>query len=121
MKGLFSLLRLPAVHIRYLLNLCNMVLSRIAVTSLLLFVNTTTASYAFYVGKALTEDGSVMVGGTGEEVSSHWLQIFPAKDHPPNATITVGVTEDRLLTRSATCPWSTRISKDFQRRLPMEA
>jgi dipeptidase len=94
MKGLCFFLRLPAVHIRYLLNLCNMVFSRIAVTTLLLFVNTTTASYAFYVGKALTEDGSVMVGGTGEEVSSHWLQIFPAKDHPPNATITVGVTED---------------------------
>jgi dipeptidase len=69
-------------------------LSRAAVTSLLLFVNTATASYAFYVGKALTQDGSVMVGGTGEEVSSHWLEIFPAKDHPPNATITVGVTKD---------------------------
>ncbi|GKT42755.1 putative dipeptidase [Colletotrichum spaethianum] len=51
------------------------------------------ASYAFYVGKDLTADGSVMVGGTGEEVSSHWLQLFPARDHAPNATITVGVTE----------------------------
>ncbi|KAM5343578.1 hypothetical protein ACJ41O_012115 [Fusarium nematophilum] len=52
------------------------------------------ASYAFYVGKNLTKDGSVLVGGTGEEVSSHWLQLFPARDHPPNATVTVGVTED---------------------------
>jgi dipeptidase len=52
-----------------------------------------TASYAFYVGKNLTSDGSVLVGGTGEEVSSHWLQLFSAKDHPPNATISVGVTE----------------------------
>ncbi|KAL6705014.1 hypothetical protein ACN47E_007417 [Coniothyrium glycines] len=52
----------------------------------------TSGSYAFYVGKNLTQDGSVMVGGTGEEVSSHWLQIFPARDHPPNATMTVGVT-----------------------------
>ncbi|TIC96178.1 putative dipeptidase B [Colletotrichum higginsianum] len=51
------------------------------------------ASYAFYVGKDLTADGSVMVGGTGEEVSSHWLQLFPARDHAPNATITVGVTD----------------------------
>jgi len=59
-----------------------------------LFVAPAAASYAFYVGKDLTEDGSVLVGGTGEEVSSHWLQIFPAKDHPANATITVGVTED---------------------------
>ncbi|KAH7383904.1 peptidase family C69-domain-containing protein [Pyrenochaeta sp. MPI-SDFR-AT-0127] len=63
-------------------------------TALLCFSDTVAASYAFYVGKGLTQDGSVMVGGTGEEVSSHWLQIFPAKDHPANATNTVGVTED---------------------------
>ncbi|OAA71684.1 dipeptidase domain containing protein [Akanthomyces lecanii RCEF 1005] len=50
------------------------------------------ASYAFYVGKDLTADNAVLVGGTGEEVSSHWLQLFPARDHPPNATVTVGVT-----------------------------
>lgn len=48
-------------------------------TLLALLVDATTASYAFYVGKALTEDGSVMVGGTGEEVSSHWLEIFLPK------------------------------------------
>lgn len=58
------------------------------------FATTSVASYAFFVGKNLTHDGSVMVGGTGEEVSSHWLEIFPAKDHEPNATMTVGVTED---------------------------
>ncbi|OAL45609.1 dipeptidase domain-containing protein [Pyrenochaeta sp. DS3sAY3a] len=57
------------------------------------FANAASASYAFYVGKALTADGSVIVAGTGEEVSSHWLEIFPAKDHAPNETITVGVTE----------------------------
>lgn len=67
------------------------------ILSLLLFISPALASYAFYVGKDLTADGSVMVGGTGEEVSSHWLQIFPAKDHPANATITVGVTEDAVL------------------------
>ncbi|KAF2998273.1 hypothetical protein E8E13_006790 [Curvularia kusanoi] len=61
--------------------------------SLALLFNVTTASYAFYVGKSLTADGSVMVGGTGEEVSSHWLEIFPAKDYPPNTTLEVGVTE----------------------------
>lgn len=55
------------------------------------------ASYAFYVGKNLTADGSVLVGGTGEEVSSHWLQLFPAQDHPANATITVGVTADAVI------------------------
>jgi dipeptidase len=58
------------------------------------FTHICSASYAFYVGKSLTHDGSVMLGGTGEEVSSHWLDIFPAKDHLHNATITVGVTED---------------------------
>lgn len=62
--------------------------------SLSLFTATASASYAFYVGKNLTKDGSVIVGGTGEEVSSHWLQLFPAKDHPRNATVSVGVTED---------------------------
>ncbi|KAF2169966.1 hypothetical protein M409DRAFT_51749 [Zasmidium cellare ATCC 36951] len=65
--------------------------------SSLLFISPTIASYAFYVGKDLTADGSVLLGGTGEEVSSHWLQLFPAKDHPANATITVGVTEDAVL------------------------
>jgi hypothetical protein len=33
--------------------------------------NTVGASYGFYVGKNLTDDGSVLIGGTGEEVSSH--------------------------------------------------
>lgn len=55
------------------------------------------ASYAYYVGKNLTEDGSVMVGGTGEEVSSHWLEIVPARDHPHGAMITVGVTGEAVL------------------------
>ena len=55
------------------------------------------ASYAFYVGKDLTDDGGVLLGGTGEEVSSHWLQLFPAADHAPNATVTVGVTESAAM------------------------
>lgn len=50
------------------------------------------ASHAFYVGKALTEDHAVLVGGTGEEVSSHWLEIVPAADHESGETIEVGVT-----------------------------
>lgn len=58
---------------------------------------TASASYAFYVGKNLTASGHTLLGGTGEEVSSHWLQLFPAADHPPNSTITVGVTEDASL------------------------
>lgn len=65
--------------------------------SALAFAAPTLASYAFYVGKDLTVDGSVLVGGTGEEVSSHWLQLFPAKDHAPNETISVGVTDGAII------------------------
>ena len=66
-------------------------------TSFLLLAAPATASYAFYVGKSLTADGSVMVGATGEEVSSHWLQLFPARDHGPNETIQVGVTDSATI------------------------
>lgn len=50
------------------------------------------ASYAFYVGSELSQTGGVLVGGTGEEVSSHWLEIVPAREHPDGTTVTVGVT-----------------------------
>jgi len=49
------------------------------------------ASYAIYVGKNLTEDGSVLIGGSGDEVSSHWLEIVPARRFPDGTTISVGV------------------------------
>jgi dipeptidase len=52
------------------------------------------ASYAIYVGRNLTSDGSVMIGGSGDEVSSHWLEIVAGKDHPPGATVTVGATAE---------------------------
>ncbi len=52
------------------------------------------ASYGIYVGRDLTDDGSVLVGGTGDEVSSHWLEIVPRRSHPSDATISVGV-DDR--------------------------
>lgn len=58
----------------------------------LVFMPAAQASYAYYVGKNLTQDGVVMLGGTGEEVSSHWLEIVPARDYPAGATIKVGVT-----------------------------
>ncbi|MDO8861725.1 C69 family dipeptidase [Haliea sp. E1-2-M8] len=51
------------------------------------------ASYGYYVGKNLTADGSVLLGGTGEEPSSHWLEIVPRQSHARGATITVGATE----------------------------
>jgi dipeptidase len=49
------------------------------------------ASYGIYVGKNLTVDGSVLLGGTGDEVSSHWLEIVPRRTHPDGTTIRVGV------------------------------
>ena len=55
------------------------------------------ASYAYYVGKNLTEDGSVMLGGSGEEVSGHWLEIQPREQHPEDAKITVGVTDAAVI------------------------
>lgn len=55
-------------------------------------VQDASASYAFYVGRNLTADGSVLIGGTGEEPSSHWLEIVPRKTHRVGSTITVGAT-----------------------------
>ncbi len=55
------------------------------------------ASYAIYVGKNLTADRSVLIGGSGDEVSSHWLEVVPAKDHPKGAGITVGVTAEAFM------------------------
>src|SRR5262245_972066 len=49
-------------------------------------------SYAIYVGKNLTADGSVFLAGYGDEPSSHWLEIVPARDWPAGATIKVGAT-----------------------------
>jgi dipeptidase len=51
------------------------------------------ASYAIYVGRNLTADGSTLLGGTGDEPSSHWLEIVPKRAHPAGETIKVGVTE----------------------------
>src|SRR5262245_52585071 len=50
------------------------------------------ASYGIYVGKNLTADGSVFLAGYGDEPSSHWLEIVPAREWPTGATIKVGAT-----------------------------
>ncbi len=50
------------------------------------------ASYGLFVGKNLTEDGSTMLGGSGDEPSSHWLVIQPRETHEAGTTITVGIT-----------------------------
>ena len=76
------------------MNRCN-ARWRIAVLSVMmaLWATSSWASYAIYVGKNLTADGSVLLGGTGDEPSSHWLEIVPRKTHPAGATIKVGVDE----------------------------
>jgi len=50
------------------------------------------ASVSIYVGKNLTQDGSVLLAGFGDEPSSHWLSIVPRRQHPAGATISVGGT-----------------------------
>ncbi len=67
------------------------------VAALVLVPVTASASYGLYVGRNLTENGEVFIGGTGEEVSSHYLRIVPARTHPEGATITVGVTGDAFM------------------------
>lgn len=78
-----------------------MIKIRLIVFPLLVFAaltgNSVWASYGIYVGRNLTADGSVFLGGSGDEVSSHWLEIVPARDHPRGATITVGVDETAVL------------------------
>ena len=49
-------------------------------------------SVAVYVGKNLTEDGSALLAGYGDEPSSHWMVIAPRQQHPAGAKITVGGT-----------------------------
>jgi len=66
----------------------------VLIAAVLAFLGSThaRASYAIYVGKNLTADGSTLLGGTGDEPSSHWLEIVPRRSHPPGETIKVGVT-----------------------------
>ncbi|MCS6851631.1 MAG: C69 family dipeptidase [Gemmataceae bacterium] len=49
-------------------------------------------SYAIYVGKNLTTDGSVILAGYGDEPSSHWIDIVPAREWPEGTKIKVGAT-----------------------------
>lgn len=49
-------------------------------------------SYGIYIGRSLTATGIAYIAGYGDEPSSHWLQINPQRDYPPDATMTVGVT-----------------------------
>lgn len=49
------------------------------------------ASFAIYVGKNLTADGSSFLAGYGDEPSSHWLEIVPRREHPEGTMIRAGV------------------------------
>lgn len=51
-------------------------------------------SIAIYVGRDLTDDGSVLLGGFGHEPSSHWYEITPARTFAPGTSVEVGVTEE---------------------------
>ncbi len=55
------------------------------------------ASYGIYVGRNLTADGNVFLGGSGDEVSGHWLEIVRAREHARGTTITVGVDATAVL------------------------
>ena len=51
-------------------------------------------SYGLYVGRNLTSDGIAYLAGYGDEPSSHYLEIIPHQTHPPDTTITVGMTAE---------------------------
>ncbi len=51
-------------------------------------------SIAIYVGRELTADGSVLLGGFGHEPSSHWYEVTPRHTFPAGTRVQVGVTAD---------------------------
>ncbi len=51
-------------------------------------------SYALYIGKNHTSDGTPYLAGYGDEPSGHWLEIAGRRQHKSDATVTVGVTAD---------------------------
>jgi dipeptidase len=51
-------------------------------------------SYGIYIGKNHASAGHAWLGGYGDEPSSHWLEVVPAKTHPAGAMIDIGVGAD---------------------------
>ncbi|MFT4725857.1 MAG: dipeptidase [Granulosicoccus sp.] len=49
-------------------------------------------SYGIYIGRNHTADGRAYLAGYGDEPSSHWIEIHPAREYSSGATISVGVT-----------------------------
>lgn len=69
-------------------------------------------SIAIYVGRNLTADGSVLLGGFGHEPSSHWYEVTPGRTFPLGTQIEVGVTEDaRYPGRRITIPQVQRTAR----------
>ena len=48
---------------------------------LLLLTPFSYGSYSIYVGKNHTIDGHILIGGSGDEVSSHWLELIKEKNY----------------------------------------
>lgn len=59
-----------------------------------IFTTSVHGSFGIYVGKNRTADGSVFLGGYGDEPSSHWLEIVPSRQHAKGAKIQVGATSE---------------------------
>ena len=69
-------------------------------------------SIAIYVGRNLTADGSVLLGGFGHEPSSHWYEVTPARRFAPGTRIEVGITEEaRIPGRRMTIPQVTETAR----------
>lgn len=71
-------------------------LARAAALSAIALIPATTAlaSSGLCVGKNLTEDGSTLIGGAGDEPSSHWLVLEPRQTHDEGEMIQVGITAE---------------------------
>jgi len=76
---------------------CNITTLASTLLATVLLSSNTVGSYGYYVGKNLTADGTVLIGGTGEEPSSHWLEIVPRRTHVAGTMITVGATPSASL------------------------
>lgn len=50
-------------------------------------------SVGIYVGSERTADGSVLLGGYGDEPSSHWIELVPEMRYDSDARVCVGATE----------------------------
>ena len=64
----------------------------VAGAAMIAFATAPVASTALYVGKNMSRDGVALLAGFGDEPSSHWLMLYPRKQHAAGETVTVGGT-----------------------------